>query len=205
MKCKKTVAVALSCALLAAASPLAAFLAAAEGGTPDAPLCIEKSPACVKEIHFLDTKGGCKMLDPGISTVEGTVLHLRRQVSLDYAVNYEGFPGDQGWIVSTVDSDVDLSTLSGTAWGTFLKVFDDIPATLDGTYTGVIVNGVFSGTATGRGTGAFEGYLFEADVQQVPLSQLPGGDPCPSGSVTAAGQTLDSTLRVDPKAESNAH
>ena len=187
---------ALGFAIAAAAPP---FVATGMAGG-HSPKCIDKSPRCVKEIHFLDTKSGCQILDPGVSTVDGTTLHLRRQVALDYSVNQDGFPGDQGWIVSTVDSDVDLGTLNGTAWGTFLKVFDSIPATLYGTYSGVVVNGLFSGTATGSGTGTFEGYLFEANVQQMPLSQLPGGDPCPSGSVTGTGQVLDSTLRIDPHA-----
>jgi hypothetical protein len=204
MNRKKTMSIVLSCAMFAATS-LFVRLAAADEGTPNGPLCIEQSPACVKEIHFLDTKSGCRLLDPGTHILQGSIFQVRRQVFLDRSVNHEGLPGDEGWIVSTANSDIDVITGNGIAWGTFLKVLDEVPATLYGTYTGVLVAGVFSGTATGRGTGAFEGYLFEADAQQMPLSELPGGDPCPSGSISGNGQTLDSTLRIDPQANSNAH
>lgn len=95
-------------------------------------------------------------------------------------------------------------TLAGSAWGTFLETFDTVPATIYGTYSGYLDGGLFYGHATGRGTRDLEGYVLDADLQQVPLSAPPGGDPCPGGSVTGLGQTVDSTLRIDPDVDPGA-
>lgn len=122
---------------------------------------------------------------------------------MDRSRNISGFPGADGWITSVVDSDVDVATSRGNAWGTFVKVFDSIPATIYGTYSGTVVDGVFSGTAAGRDTGSLAGYRFDAVAQQMPIAELPGGAPRrPPGSLSHMGQTLESTLTLDaPVAE----
>lgn len=166
--------------------------AAAQGGTPT-------------EIHFLDTKSGCRIINAGTWVLDGGTVQVRRRVFMDRSRNIEGFPGSDGWIVSVVNSDVDPATGAGKAWGTFVKVFDTIPTTIYGTYSGVVVDGVFAGTATGRGTGSLEGYRLDAVAQQMPIAELPGGDPCtPPGSLGRTGQTLDSTLTLDPPAPTSA-
>lgn len=165
--------------------------AAAQGGTPT-------------EIHFLDTKSGCRILNAGTWALHGSTVQVRRRIFMDRSTNIEGFAGSDAWIVSVVDSDVDLAASAGKAWGTFVKVFDTIPATIYGTYSGVVVDGVFSGTATGRGTGSLEGYRFDAVTQQMPIAELPGGNPCPPGSLGRTGQTLDSTLTLDPPITTSA-
>ena len=166
-----------------------------DAGLPLGPAASGAEPA---EIRFLDVKSGCRMVHAGTLHVADGVIQVRRRAFLDRSRNVTGFPGADARIFSVVDSDADPKTSDGKAWGTFVRVYDTIPATIYGTYSGVIVGGVFSGAATGRGTGSLEGYRFDAVVRQMTIAELPGGDPCPPpGSLHKTGQTLDSTLTLD--------
>jgi hypothetical protein len=165
-----------------------------------APKCIDKTPACLKEIQFVDVKAGCEFIVPGTELIQGSSYQLRGRIEKDRTVNISGLPGTDGWIFATVNTDADLVTQAGEVWGTFLKMFDNLSATVYGTYVGTLENGQFFGHATGRATGEFDGYLFEADMQPLPVDEFPGGDPCPGGSLTGNGLRIESTFRIDPLA-----
>ena len=197
MKLRTTVLVGASTSIAASLALLIGWTAVA--AEPKRRACVGRTPAtCVRELRFLDTTSPCEPLSPGIATVEGNTYRLRGQVTRDRSVNIDGFPGSEGWILSTVNSDVDLTTLAGTSWGTFVKLFDNVAeATVYGTYTGVVEGGVFSGRATGRATGPFEGYVFQASIRQTPLGQPPSGASCPGGTSTEFGHTVDATLTID--------
>jgi hypothetical protein len=92
----------------------------------------------------------------------------------------------------------------GVAWGTFLRLYDNLTATVYGTWIGKLDNWFLTGSGSGRGTGEYEGYLLEAVIETVPITELPGGDPCPAGAIGPLADLaliIRNTFRVDPHAQ----
>lgn len=146
---------------------------------------------------FVETKANCALLDPGTQWTAGNVLHIRGRVSMDRVVNLQGMPDSDGWMTSTVNYNVNLVTLKGAAWGTFERTFDGMDGTFEGRYAGPITDGLFAGIGEGAGTGSFDGLLYKAEIQTVPLAYLPGGDSCPGGALGPLGQIVSGIL-LDP-------
>jgi hypothetical protein len=155
------------------------------------------SPATAEatRIEYSQEQATCEILDPGIYWQSGNVLHVRGEKDKDRVVTSDGEP--VGWNISNQNVNFNPETLSGSGWGTYVLYYDGVDGTFEGSYSGVIRAGVFSGKVVGVGTGVYEGQLVKGELYEIPVSQLPTGDPCPEGAVEPMG-TLGSGITLIP-------
>ncbi len=83
-----------------------------------------------------------------------------------------------GWLTSTVNFDLNLVTGNGSSWGTFVRGYDAIDGTFEGTWSGQIRDFHFSGKVVGQGTGELEGQIVKAWLNNVLNEYLPLELPC---------------------------
>jgi hypothetical protein len=95
-------------------------------------------------------------------------------------VTLERHPEWDGWAVTIENADLNFNTGDGTAWGTFIRYFDEKDGTFEGTWVGTIRDFRFTGKITGKGTGVFEGQIDKGWVDKVPVNDLPLGIGCPT-------------------------
>jgi hypothetical protein len=145
------------------------------------------SPATARatKTEYSSKLATCEILDYGKYWESGNVLHVRGKRDKDRVITPVGEP--DGWNISNQNVNFNPETLTGSAWGTFVEYYDGVDGTIEGSYSGVIRDGVFSGKVVGVGTGVYEGQLVKGELQEILVAQLPGGDPCPNGAVEPMG------------------
>jgi hypothetical protein len=149
---------------------------------------------------FLLTMAGSHLLaQPGLTTFEateticavtpgklwvtdGATLHIRGQVNRNIIQSSE--PRLNGTNTAVLSVNFNLTTLKGTANGTFMITPDTMNGTWEGTGIFRVADGKAVGTAVGHGTGAFEGHQIRLELEEVVAS---GNPPCqpvgPGGNV----------------------
>jgi hypothetical protein len=91
-----------------------------------------------------------------------------------------------GWTTSIVNFDLNLVTGNGSSWGTFVREYDEIEGTFEGTWSGQIRDFHFSGKVVGKGTGELEGQIVKGWLNNVLNEELPLDLPCTPADVWGA-------------------
>ena len=110
---------------------------------------------------------------------DGKILQGRGFVAIKYVERIdldtkEIIPGWGGPVTVYDNYTINLETGDGSAWGTFVREYDEKEGIVVGSYGGPIREGRFIGKFVAKGSGGeFEGQIIKGVVTKVPLDELP--------------------------------
>jgi hypothetical protein len=132
---------------------------------------VEQNNTCAN--YCPQGEDACNWIADGkILQVRGLVA-IRHVERIDLNTN-EIIPGWGGNVTVYDNYTINLETGDGSAWGTFVREYDEKEGTVIGSYGGPIRDGRFIGKFVAKGSGGeFEGQIIKGQVTKVPLDELP--------------------------------
>lgn len=124
-------------------------------------------------------------------SADGKIMHGRGHVQYIRVLRFdpvtlERHPEWDGWSTTSVNFNLNLVTGNGSSWGTFVREYDEIEGTFEGTWSGEIRGFRFSGKVVGKGTGELEGQIVKGWLNNVLNEELPLELPCVPAEIWGA-------------------
>lgn len=132
---------------------------------------VEQNNTC--EVYCPEGEDACNWIADGKILQGRGLVAIRYVQRIDLEKN-EIIPGWGGFVTVHDNYTINLETGDGSAWGTFVREYDEKEGTIVGSYGGPIRDGRFIGKFVAKGYGGeFEGQIIKGQVTKVPLDELP--------------------------------